>query len=107
MLTHNHLERGLKALEDHKHIDLSKAKTYIENRIKNYNQIELSTILDNMSYETFLKKLLYAVELDQLPVNTSKHNFESCKAPSVTLYFDKTGEVFPCCANRLFHYESL
>jgi MoaA/NifB/PqqE/SkfB family radical SAM enzyme len=107
MLTHNHLERGLKALEDHIHIDLPKAKTYIENHIKNYNQIELSAILDNMSYETFLKKLLYAIELDQLPVNVSKHDFESCKAPSITLYFDKTGEVFPCCVNRFYSYGNI
>ena len=107
MLTHNYLERGLRALEDYKHIDLSKAKTYIETHIKNYNQIELSTILDNMSYETFLKKLLYAIELDQLSVNASKHNFESCKAPSVTLYFDKTGEVFPCCINRFYSYGNI
>jgi MoaA/NifB/PqqE/SkfB family radical SAM enzyme len=107
MLTHSHLERGLKALEDYIHIDLSKAKTYIENHIKNYNQMELSVILDNMSYETFLKKLLYAIEFDQLPINLIKHNFESCKAPSVTLYFDKTGEVFPCCVNRFYSYGNI
>ena len=59
MLTHNYLEKGLQALESIKHIDFSRAKIFIENHIKDYNDKELSNILDNMSYETFLKKLLY------------------------------------------------
>jgi MoaA/NifB/PqqE/SkfB family radical SAM enzyme len=107
MLTHNYLEKGLQALESIKHIDFSRAKIFIENHIKDYNDKELSNILDNMSYETFLKKLLYAIEFDQLPINLTKHNIESCKAPSVTLYFDKTGEVFPCCVNRFYSYGNI
>lgn len=108
MLIHNYIEKGLEHLKTIKDINYLDAKNYIETQLKKFTKEELDKILNSMSYDIFLKKLVYNIELNQMPLNVSKFShIESCKAPSVTLYFDKSGEVYPCCVNRVFSYGNI
>jgi radical SAM protein with 4Fe4S-binding SPASM domain len=108
MLTHSYIEQGLEHIKSKKEIDFLKAKSFIDNYIKKYTQEELNQLLKSITYEFFLKKLISIIELDQMPLNSSKYNnFKSCNAPSVTLYFDKSGEVYPCCTNRFYSYGNI
>jgi len=64
MLINSYLKRAKKDLELIEDIDLSRAISYIKTALKKHTEQEINTILSNLPYEKFFKKLKYAIEID-------------------------------------------